>query len=153
MPIKEALITSAVTAVAIPSVFVGTCLGTLFAPALAAGSIGFVMGATLVGLKIAFLPTVFFSGMAALSSKPVTQIGFSVLAAGSLIGGIALGGALFGLSLQTLMPCIGLGVAIAALGALIITGLAKLCLNTLMEELKETPEPSKEPMSCCYSLR
>ena len=145
MRIKDALITSVATAAAIPSIIVGTCFGTLFVPSLAAGSAALVIGATTCGLQVAFLPTVFFSGMAALSNNPVSKIGFSILAASSFLGGIVLGGALFGLAMETLMPCIGLGIAIAGLGALITIGLAKLCFNAFMDELTDTTEVSSRP--------
>ncbi|MDF1647075.1 MAG: hypothetical protein P1U61_08900 [Legionellaceae bacterium] len=144
MSFKESFITALTTTAAIPSIFAGTCFGTLFAPhlAAAAGGATAVIGATGLGLQIAFIPTVFFSSMAALSSKPVSRVGFSVLAAASFVGGITLGGAMFGLSMQTLLPCIGLGVAIAALGAIMTVGLARICLNSLLEEWNETFTPS-----------
>ncbi|MCH9755908.1 MAG: hypothetical protein K0U37_01785 [Gammaproteobacteria bacterium] len=144
MSLKEAVLTGLATSAAIPSVFVGTCVGTLFAPGLAAtaGGTAVVLGATAIGLKLAFLPTVFFSSMAALSSNPISRIGFSMLAAASFTAGIALGAAILGLSTQALLPCIGLGVAIAALGALTIIGLTRICLNSFLEELNETYTPA-----------
>ncbi len=140
MNIKKAIVTGVETSVAIPSVFVGTCFGTMFAPSLAtaAGGAPAVISAAAAGLQIAFLPTVFFSSLAALTNKPTLKAGFSVLAAASFIGGVTLGGAMFGLSAQTLMPCIGLGVAIGALGAMAIIGLAKVCLNALLDEFNQT---------------
>ena len=144
MSLKESVITGLATSAAIPSIYVGTCLGTLFAPTLAtaAGGIGAVMGATAAGLYLAFLTTVFFSSMAALSSNPVTRIGFSILAAASFVGGVALGGAMFSLSMQTLLPCVGLGVAIAALGAFITIGLTRMCLNAFVDECKQSYQSS-----------
>lgn len=139
MNIKNAIVTGLKTSVAVPSVFVGTCFGTMFAPSLAgaAGGGPAVIAAAAVGLQIAFLPTVFFSSLAALTNQPLLKAGFALLAAASFIGGVTLGGAMFGLKTQTLLPCIGLGVAIGALGAMMVIGLAKVCLNALLEEFNQ----------------
>ncbi len=143
MSLKESIITGIATSAAMPSIYVGTCLGTLFAPSLAttSGGMGAVMSATAAGLYLAFLPTVFFSSMAALSSSPVPRVGFSILAAASFTAGIALGGAMFNLAMPSLLPCVGLGVAIAALGALITIGLTRMCLDAFVKECKETFTP------------
>ncbi|MDF1678680.1 MAG: hypothetical protein P1U32_08315 [Legionellaceae bacterium] len=144
MSLKDAALTGLATSVAVPSVFVGTCVGTLFAPHNLAATAR-IIGATALGLKLAFLPTVFFSSMAALSSNPVTRIGFSILAAASFLSGVALGGTLFGLSAGTLLPAIGLGIAIAALGAIAIIGLTKLCLKAVLEETNNSFTPAPAP--------
>lgn len=135
MRIKEAGFAGLITGIAIPNVFVGTCFGTLFAPssAAAAGGASLIIGATGAGLALAFLPSVFFSGMAALSTKPNMKAGFSLCAAASLLGGVMLGGAMFGLSAGTLLPFIGLGAAISALSTLITIFVAQACLNTLKD--------------------
>ncbi|MCH9715542.1 MAG: hypothetical protein K0U24_09060 [Gammaproteobacteria bacterium] len=135
MRIKEAAEASLKTGIAIPNVFVGTCFGTLFAPssAAAAGGASLIIGATGAGLALAFLPSVFFSGMAALSTKPNMKAGFSLCAAASLLGGVMLGGAMFGLSAGTLLPFIGLGAAISALSTLITIFVAQACINTLKD--------------------
>ncbi len=134
------------TAVAMPSIYVGTCFGTLFTPALtaAAGGTAAIIGATAAGLEVAFIPTIFFSSMAALTNNPIPKIGFSILAAASFLGGMAFGGALFNLSAGSLLPSVAIGVAIAALGLLATVGLAKICLNSFIEETKQAfmPKPS-----------
>ncbi len=143
MSLKDAVITGLTASAAVPSVFIGTCVGTLFVPHNLTTTAR-IIGATALGLRLAFLPTVFFCSMAALSNNPVTRIGFSVLAAASFLCGVALGGALFGLSAGTLLPAIGLGVVIAALGATAVVGLTKLCLKAVLEETNNnfTPTPT-----------
>ena len=124
----------------IPGAFIGTSVGTLFAPTLtsAAGGVGTVLGATAVGFSFAFIPTVIFSGMAAMSSSPVLKLGFGVMAAVSAVAGIALSAALFGIAAKTLLPAIAVGVAIAALGALLCMGLGKMAVFACAEGMHQT---------------
>ncbi len=139
MALSGATITGLSTSFIIPATAIGTCVSTLFAPSLtaAAGGTAAVAGAAVSGLAIAFLPSVYCFSMAALSSNLITKIGFSVLGAASCLGGIAFGGALFGLSLGTLLPFIGLGVAIAAAGTLLTAGLSILCLLSFAGECRD----------------
>ncbi len=119
-------------------------VGTFFVPSLscAAGGAGMAIGASVTGLGIAFLPTVFFSGLAGMSESASLKLLFGACAVASAVASISIGAAIFGLSLPEVLPCIVLGVGIAGLGALIVAGLGSLALDGIAEGLNATFTPS-----------